>query len=77
MGQELNIIDRDENYINPYKEETRKVSCVIFIEIKEKLIANPFRLEIPQNQYIDYNFNVSCCYFQLTVIIKHILCDYE
>jgi len=25
MGQELNIIERDENYINPYKAETRKV----------------------------------------------------
>ena len=26
MAQELNLVERDPNYVNPYKEETRKVS---------------------------------------------------
>ena len=28
MAQELNIVERDPNYVNPFKEDTKKVSSI-------------------------------------------------
>ena len=33
MSQELNIIPRAENYVNPYKEETKKVISRLFLTV--------------------------------------------
>ena len=31
MSQELNIIPREENYVNPYKEVTKKVIFILYL----------------------------------------------
>ena len=46
MSQELKIIPRDENYVNPYKEETRKVILFSF-----KKFNNDYYLSTPSTTF--------------------------
>lgn len=38
MSQELNIIEKEANYVNPYKRDKNKL--VVYIEVKKLLDLN-------------------------------------